>query len=102
MNITEAAGMVGRREEFKCGHVRASRDKIGPWDTGQMSEENSELILADRSAKDLYVVYSYATPIAWFARGVWNVPDAGYSQTTKKQKTRLKLYALTPQVKSGN
>lgn len=96
MNITEAARLVAERKDFVCGNVKGNHKKLGPFGTGQMSNSDANDILADRDAPDFYVVYSYATPIAWFANGYWNVPDAGYSMTTKKQKTRLRLYALTP------
>jgi hypothetical protein len=52
---------------------------------GQMSEADRNRM---RLTHDLYgidyIVFSYATPIAYRNRhGVWTVPNAGYSQTTK-------------------
>ena len=94
MNILEAAKLVEARKTFKCGNVvGASFLQFG---TGQMSRADMMDLIVDVDATDFYVVYSYVTPIAWFADGKWNVPDAGYSPTTKRQKTRLKLYALSP------
>lgn len=94
MNITEAAKLVAERKVFKCGNVvGTSFDQFG---TGQMSHSDAIDFKAASTANDFYAVYSYVTPIAWFADGYWVVPDAGYSQTTKKQKTRLRLYALSP------
>ena len=94
MNILQAAELVKDRKDFVCGNVKGNSERIGPFNTGQMSNADAALICADRDADDLYIVWSYSTPIAWFANGKWNVPEAGYSQTTKKQKTRLRLYAL--------
>lgn len=36
-----------------------------------------------------YVVYSYSTPIAWKADGVWYQPDTRYSVTTTKQQNKI-------------
>lgn len=38
-----------------------------------------------------YVVYSYATPIAWLTEsGVWVLPDVKYSVSTSKHMGRLR------------
>jgi len=53
--------------------------------SGQMSEadRNRMRMIHDVYGID-YVVFSYSTPIAYRdRRGVWCVPNAGYSQTTK-------------------
>lgn len=52
---------------------------------GQMSiaDRNRMRMIHDVHGID-YIVYSYSTPIAYRdRRGIWCVPDAGYSQTTK-------------------
>lgn len=37
-----------------------------------------------------YVIYSYATPIAWLdANGVWQVPDVKYSVTTSRHQSLI-------------
>lgn len=38
-----------------------------------------------------YVIYSYATPIAWRSNGVWTVPDVSYSLTTTKQQNKVRV-----------
>lgn len=40
----------------------------------------------DRYADDFYAVYSYTTPIAWFANGQWTVPEVHYSVTTSRHQ----------------
>lgn len=37
-----------------------------------------------------YVIYSYGTPIAWRAWGMWKVPDEKYSVTTSKHQGRIR------------
>jgi hypothetical protein len=41
-----------------------------------------------------YVVYSYATPIAWHTPNGWTVPDARYSITTTKHQGNLYLVRM--------
>lgn len=38
-----------------------------------------------------YVVYSYATPIAWKISGVWTVTKCSYSNTTKRHINKIAL-----------
>jgi hypothetical protein len=38
-------------------------------------------------ADDFYAVYSYATPIAWYAHGSWVVPQVKYSATTSRHQS---------------
>lgn len=38
-----------------------------------------------------YVIYSYSTPIAIFANGLWYLTDAHYSATTATQQSALRL-----------
>lgn len=51
--------------------------------TGRLSPRlAAALIAADAD----YIVYSYATPIAWHGKDGWTVPDALYSATTSKHQ----------------
>lgn len=34
-----------------------------------------------------YIVYSYATPIAWYRNGLWHVPAYKYSQSTSRHQS---------------
>lgn len=45
------------------------------WDTAELAD---------------YVVYSYATPIAFHAQGVWHIPDVKYSVTTSKHQSKIR------------
>ena len=36
-----------------------------------------------------YVIYSYATPIAWRTQGQWHTPDVKYSVTTSRHQSRI-------------
>lgn len=59
---------------------------------GQLPESEfiklNTLLRTDRLA---YVVYSYATPIAWCdVDGAWTVPDCKYSVTTSRHQGRIR------------
>lgn len=51
---------------------------------------------ADTRNREVYVVWSYDTPIAWYTEAGWVVPDAKYSMTTSHHQGRL--YLATPRV----
>lgn len=45
-------------------------------------------------ADALYVVYSYATQIAWLSQSLgWCIPDVAYSQTTSRQQNIMREVA---------
>jgi hypothetical protein len=56
------------------------------------------------SAAD-YVIYSYATPIAWRTEGHWEIPTEKYSVTTSKQqgtvRRALRMLDAYPRVING-
>ncbi len=56
---------------------------------GKMDAEDKELYLSEARNNDvMYTVVSYSTPIAWVLRdGTVVMPEAGYSNTTKKHKS---------------
>jgi hypothetical protein len=41
-------------------------------------------------ADDFYAVYSYATPIAWYAHGTWVIPEVKYSVTTSRHQAQVR------------
>lgn len=54
--------------------------------TGRMSTDEAAQFRADRPT---YVIWSYATPIAWRrADGTWHASDARYSVTTSHHQGR--------------
>ena len=59
---------------------------------GHMDESERLIMLADAENHGVdYMVYSYATPIAWRrSDGFWRVTDRGYSTSTKKHLARLR------------
>lgn len=61
----ECAEAIGRREPFQTyGALCATDHKVGPWDSGRLSGVDLDKFREDM-AGIVYVVWSYATPIAW-------------------------------------
>jgi len=52
--------------------------------TGQLPQEYRASIKGAT-----YVVFSYATPIAWRTQGQWHTPDVKYSVTTSRHQSRI-------------
>jgi hypothetical protein len=66
------------------GSLRGVREFEG---TGQLPAEHRDAV---RAATVDYVVYSYATPIAWHDTVTgWTMPKERYSVTTSKQQGRI-------------
>lgn len=73
---------IAKHEEFRSG---ALRGEAGPAVSyGRLPQ--GYVRLCEREAPT-YVVYSYATPIAWWSpAGGWTVPDVRYSVTTGRHQ----------------
>jgi hypothetical protein len=57
---------------------------------GIMPEVEADMLRALVRTGELdYVIYSYATPIAWHANGEWTKSSSRYSVTTSKHQGRL-------------
>ena len=76
----DCGALVARREPFTGSNLRGGpRGIFGSF--GWMPHELREQFQEDRPD---YVVWSYATPIAWHGRRGWTVPDVRYSPTTSR------------------
>ena|SRR5256885_8821203 len=68
---------------FRCyGALRGAAVRAGhasTLDLGRLPAENADSL---RHPTTDYVVYSYATPIAWHNMVGWHMPDVKYSLTT--------------------
>jgi hypothetical protein len=51
---------------------------------GQLDQNNIMNLKKDEPS---YIVYSYATPIAWFGKIGWVLPAIKYSQTTSRHQS---------------
>jgi len=97
----DAAVLISSKTPFHThGALHAKFMRVG--DTlGSLPAEYRPQFAEDwlASGREMYVVFSYTTPIAWFAPslghdGAWRIPDAKYSVTTSRHQG--KLYRIAP------
>lgn len=86
MNQRIAAVYIRERLPFRAGNLSAANatpNRAGVMKSPWVDEYLSRV---DRN-EIVYVVYSYATPIAWLdTDGVWTLPAITYSRTTSKHQ----------------
>jgi hypothetical protein len=79
---------------FKIGNVSAKRWITGEWPSmGRLPMEYINRLNSDNEDHDVYVVYSYATPIGWVkldGNDNWVIPDTKYSPTTTNHQSTLR------------
>lgn len=81
------------RETFNTyGALRGEVVKsLGPWDSGRLHGVDLDLFREDM-AQIRYVVWSYATPIAWWCEDKgWHKVAQRFSVTTSQHQGRLYL-----------
>lgn len=61
---------------------------LGPFDSGRLRGKDEDAFRADMANID-YVVYSYATPIAWHTPKGWYKVEQKFSVTTSKHQGTL-------------
>lgn len=87
--IHEAPPKIAAHEPF-TGSTKAFRGEarepstLGPWGAGQLPRQYAQ---HPSLARATYIVWSYSTPIAWFADGTWYEPPVKYSITTTKHQS---------------
>lgn len=87
--------LVNKHEPFLLGNVSAILVKQGEQvDCGRLGAIWAiEDIITKSRESDLYVVYSYKTPIGWVktdnSGDTWTVPDIYYSPSTKHHQNVL-------------
>lgn len=82
MNQRQAATAITERRTFKASALsgRPGFDGFGRLDRS--------LALGVESAD--FVVYSYATPIAWHVGGAWIIPEVRYTVTTSRHQSLVR------------
>jgi hypothetical protein len=85
---------VNAHEEFRLDNISAKIYKAGERvDLGRLESFGDMNDLIDKSREhDMYVVYSYRTPIGWVKMDIpdiWYVPDHFYSMSTKRHQNAL-------------
>jgi len=92
LNTNKASSAIANFQDFKTyGALSGDNvDGLSEWrgDSGLLSGEDKEQFVAD-SDKIRYVVKSYSTPIAWYARGKWYKVKQKFSVATSKHQGQL-------------
>ncbi len=96
----KTATAILNREPFNTSGSLTARivDGLGNWDSGRLYGEDLDLFRAQCDTIN-YVVYSYATPIAWHwaldnGTADWYVAKGKWSLTTSKHQSNL--YMVKP------
>ncbi len=84
--------LVAARSDFDCNGTLSGVSGYVP-NVGRLPSRYLDVLDIDATADDFYVVSSYHTPIAWYARGNWRVPNVRYSPTTSKHQNALGIVA---------
>ena len=95
-NASAIARAIRQGEDFTTSG--ALKGDANPWrvHSGYMRDADSAAMYSARDNIGIdYVIYSYATPIAYRTTdGNWTIPDAKYSVTTSKHQSTIR-YAVT-------
>lgn len=84
----ELSPYIRSRENFTTHGALWGNEHVGAHQTlsiGQLKEEHRESVEAAE-----YIVYSYGTPIAWYGRDGWTMPDQKYSATTSAHQSKVR------------
>jgi hypothetical protein len=97
LNYRQISAALADREPFTGNSMTAEYvDTSYTQSTGRLPTYDATWFQADREKADslklsFYVVYSYATPIAWAYGDTVSIPEVKYSPTTSKQQSKVKL-----------
>lgn len=88
----EVAEAIAARMPFETyGALRGeSVNGLSVWDAGRLSGPDLDAFRSDPQAIT-YVVYSYATPIAWYSHNAWHRVAQKFSMTTSHHQGKLYL-----------
>ncbi len=84
---------VADRVAFNCNGTLtgAAPRELGFPSVGKLPVAFRDSFRADITSPDAFVVYSYQTPIAWFANGEWKLPMVKYSVTTTRHMSAIRV-----------
>lgn len=95
-NATMIARAIKGMEDFTTSGALEGIANPRWVNSGRMSDSDSTTLCAARDNIGIdYVIYSYATPIAYRTHdGEWTIPGAKYSVTTSKHQSTIR-YAVS-------
>lgn len=82
---------IKHRLDFTTGGALKGAWESSPVFSGLLPHDEREQLRVAESGNPvgtrIYVIRSYSTPIAWYTRGVWTVPNVTYSVTTSRHQS---------------
>lgn len=81
------------RTNFRFGNISGEWWEYNP-PKGRLPEEWAMQLNSDVKDKDVFVVFSYGTPIGWSFDQNWTIPDVSYSSTTTHHQSVLKVATM--------
>ena len=87
-NLKNVSKFVREKWHFYGSNIHSSAEFESE---GRLPPRYTNDIAIDSGEDDFYCIYSYQTPIAWFAGGQWHVPNVKYSPSTSRQLHALGL-----------
>jgi hypothetical protein len=79
------------RTPFKTGGSFHGERQDGPVSLAWGHQLPERYVTLIRKEQPDYVVYSYATPIAWHHAAGWTIPNVKYSQTTTRHQHAVSM-----------
>jgi hypothetical protein len=83
----EAMERIINRQPFEASSLSGKYMNYTP-SAGRLGDEYNRLIADFKTGA--YVIFSYATPIAWFGANGWYVVEQKFSSTTSKTQTYVR------------
>lgn len=94
---------VDRKQNFDRGNVSGkwvNKDRYRSGSVGMLPSEFAKVLNEHSMLGDLFVIYSYSTPMAWYllneGASKWYYPNTRYSVSTTQHQGAIR-YALTGQ-----
>ena len=87
VNQKIAMERIANREPFEASSLSGKFMNYTP-SAGRLGDEYNKLIAEFKTGA--YVVFSYATPIAWFGANGWYIVEQKFSPTTSKTQTYIR------------
>lgn len=95
-SLSGAAAHIAARDNFDANGTFSGHNAVTAIDTAELPLRFHSDLNRALQAPDFYLVVSYATPIAWFAEGIWYVPNVFYSHATPRHQSSLGLLGDAP------
>lgn len=94
-NYDDVSRFVSDRVDFKHGSCSGRTYVVAPLDTGRLDDDERKVYrqacdYAERSHQEIYVVCSYATPVAWAVGDYVYHVEQKFSVTTSKQQGKFR------------